>query len=83
MKASASWGEVRGQLSVSGPEHTQGLQPKSGPGKHTHNGCTKRLEGMCPACIKVGGIEPLEESHMVEALCLWDKVGEASISLFL
>lgn len=26
---------------------------------------------MSPACIEVSGIEPLQESHMVEALSLW------------
>lgn len=44
-----------------------------GRGKHTHNGCTERLEGMSPTCVEVGGIEPLQESHMVEALGLWDR----------
>lgn len=37
------------------------------------NGCTERLEGMSPTCVEVGGIEPLQESHMVEALGLWDR----------
>lgn len=44
-------------------------------GKHTHNGCTERLEGVSPTCVEVGGIEPLQESHMVEALGLWDRRG--------
>lgn len=30
---------------------------------------------MSPTCVEVGGIEPLQESHMVEALGLWDRRG--------
>lgn len=31
---------------------------------------------MSPAYIEVGVIEPLEETHMVEALGLWGRRGE-------
>lgn len=67
---------VQGQTSP-GPR-TRGQEPgtsKQGWGRHTHNGCTEGLEGMSPAGIEVGGVEPLKESHMVEALCLWGKWG--------
>ena len=30
---------------------------------------------MSPTCVEVGGIEPLQESHMVETLSLWDGRG--------
>lgn len=45
--------------------------------RSTHNCCTEGLEGVSPTCIEVGGIEPLQEPHMVKALCLWDEVDRA------
>lgn len=62
-----------------GPKSDQsgGRNQVSGLGRHTHNGCTEGLEGMSPACIEVSGIEPLEESYMVEALRLWARSGRA------
>lgn len=58
----------------------EGLWPgisNQGWGRHTHNGCTEGLEGMSSACIEVGSIEPLKESHVVEALRLWSRWGRA------